>query len=364
MTNWINILAENSTSTWLFSGILFATIVCAALVTRFVAVKYLSAYAARTQTKIDDVLLLVLKKANIFIIMVIAAFFAQTVIVIPEKLTQLLKIAAISGAFLQLALWGNAVISFFLADATRRAGDQDINISARRAMAYLGRLILWLLILALLLENLGVRLTPLLAGIGIGGVAVALAIQNILGDIFCYIAIILDKPFIAGDFLVIDNLMGTVERIGIKNTRIRSLSGELLIFANHDLVNSRVRNYKTLRERRVVMTFGVTYETPMEKLRSIPHIVRGIFSSVKATRLDRVHFSQFGDFSLMYEVVYFVLTGDYTTFMDAQQDVNLSLKEQFGKEGIDFAYPTQTLYIPKTQGGCTGSETSHDRQRH
>jgi small-conductance mechanosensitive channel len=141
--------------------------------------------------------------------------------------------------------------------------------------------------------------------------------------------------------------MGTVERIGLKTTRIRSLSGELLIFANHDLVNSRVRNYKTLQERRIVMKFGVTYETPLDKLRNIPQIVRGVFAGVNETRLDRVHFSRFGDFSLDFEVVYFVLTGDYTAYMNVQQEANLSLMEQFGKEGIDFAYPTQTLYFNK-----------------
>lgn len=345
MTQWIEVIAGNTSAAWITAVTIFFSLTAAAFIARYVSTRYLSSFAARTQTHLDDVILLLVKKIKMIIVAIIAAYLAQKALLIPENLTQVLRIAAISAVFLQVALWGNAVIAFYLSMTTQRAGQQDVNISARRALAFLSRLILWSLVFTLLLENLGVRLSPLLAGIGIGGIAVALALQNILGDLFCYVAIIMDKPFVAGDFLVIDNLMGTVERIGLRTTRLRSLSGELLVFVNHDLVGSRVHNYKTLRERRIVMKFGVVYETTLEKLRRIPQIVKDIFARMDQTRLDRVHFAQLGDSSLGFEVAYYVLTDDYNTYMDAQQEVNLSLMEQFGKEGIDFAYPTQTLHI-------------------
>jgi small-conductance mechanosensitive channel len=349
MNNWMDILTSNSASAWLAAGIVFVSVIVAILLARFIAAKYLSAFAAKTQTRIDDITLLLLKKIKLLLVIVVAIYFGQKMLEVPDKLTVLLRAFAVSAAFLQIALWGNALISFYLAEGAKRTGEHELNVSARRAIGYLSRLVLWLLIVALLLENLGVRLTPLLTGIGIGGVAVALAVQNILGDLFCYVAIILDKPFIAGDFIIVNDLMGSVERIGLKTTRVRSLSGEMLVFANHDLVNSRIRNYKTLQERRVVFRFGVTYDTPTEKLRRIPDTVRSIFGTLHNVRLDRVHFAQLGDFSLNYEVVYYVLSGDYNVYMDTQQAVNLSLMDEIGKEDVEFAFPTQSLYVNAVQ---------------
>lgn len=348
MKDWIDILAENQGTAWITSGILFGSIVLAMWVARFIGKRYLPVLAARTKSRLDDILLVIIKKTNMLLVGVVALNFAQKALTMPEQFPAILRIATISAVFLQVALWGNAIISFYLAEAAARAtasGQLDTNISARRAIGFLARLLLWAMVLALLLENLGVRLSPLLAGIGIGGIAIALAVQNILGDLFCYVAIILDKPFVNGDFLVIDNFSGKVERIGMKTTRVRSLSGELIVMANHDLVNSRIRNYKFLEERRVVMKFGVTYETALDDLKVIPEIVRSIFDALPNARLDRVHFAQFGNFSLDFEVVYFVLSQEYNVYMDVQQTVNLRLMELFLKQGIEFAYPTQTLYM-------------------
>jgi small-conductance mechanosensitive channel len=349
MSSWIDILVSNTGSAWMTAGGILTVVVTVVIISRYAATRYLSAFVARTKTHLDDIVLVAVRTVSIPVVTLMAAYFAQKALVIPGQLTHVMGILAISAAFLQIALWGNAMISFFLNEATHRVAQTEVNLSARRAIALLSRLMLWSLVVILLLENLGVRLSPLLAGIGIGGVAVALAIQSTLSDLFCYIAIILDKPFIAGDFLVVDSLMGTVERIGLKTTRIRSLDGQLLIFANHDLINSRVHNYKTLHERRVVFGFGVTYETPLEKLKRIPAMVKSVFSSLQNVRLDRVHFAKLGDFSLNFEVVYFVRSGDYNLYMDVQQAVNLSLIDEFGKEDINFAYPTHSLYIQSNQ---------------
>jgi len=212
-------------------------------------------------------------------------------------------------------------------------------------LGFIARLILWVIVLLLILDNLGVNITGLVAGLGIGGIAVALAVQNILGDLLASLSIVLDKPFVIGDFVVVDSLSGTIEHIGLKTTRIRSLSGEQLIFSNNDLLKSRIRNYKRMEERRIVFGFGVVYQTPMEKLTFIKTIVGDIIKKQENARLDRVHFKEYGDSSLNFEVVYFVAKPDFNLYMDVQEAINLEIFRRFQEEGIEFAYPTRTLYL-------------------
>ncbi len=227
-------------------------------------------------------------------------------------------------------------------------------------MLFVGRWLLWSLILVLLLENAGVDLSALLAGLGIGGIAVALAVQNILGDLFCFAAIVFDKPFEQGDFLVVGEQRGTVEKIGIRTTRVRSLDGEQLVFANNDLVSSRIRNFKRMQERRVVFQLGVIYETAPEKLRRIPQLIASIINEIPGTRFDRAHFAGFGDFSLNFEIVYYVLDSDYNRYMDIQQTINLALCERLALDGIEFAYPSQTVFV-RNQANIS-SEVAHSLQ--
>jgi small-conductance mechanosensitive channel len=197
------------------------------------------------------------------------------------------------------------------------------------------------------LDNLGFKISTVIAGLGIGGVAIALAAQAILGDLFSYISIFFDRPFEIGDFIVVGEFRGTVEHIGIKTTRIRSLGGEQLVFSNTDLTNSRVRNYKRMERRRVLFSIGVTYQTTLEQLKEIPQIVTRVIEEIEDAELDRVHFASYGDFSLNFEIVYYVIGSDYKKYMDIQQRINLALKEEFDKRGIEFAYPTQTLFLTK-----------------
>lgn len=205
----------------------------------------------------------------------------------------------------------------------------------------------------ILLQSLGVNVGTLIAGLGIGGLAVALAAQSILSDLFASVSIALDKPFVVGDFIVFANFMGTVEQIGIKTTRIRSLAGEQLIFSNAELVKGPVQNFKRMRERRAIFLFGVTYQTALQKLKAIPEMVREILLKQDQVRIDRVHFKKYGDSSLDFEVVYWMKNPDYNVYMDVQQQINLDLFEQFTAEKIDFAYPTRTLYVesPIQEGG-------------
>jgi small-conductance mechanosensitive channel len=196
-----------------------------------------------------------------------------------------------------------------------------------------------------LLDNLGFKITTVLAGLGVGGIAVALASQAVLGDLFGYLAILLDKPFEVGDFIIVNEFMGTVEYIGIKTTRLRSLGGEQLVLSNTDLTNSRVRNYKRMKLRRVVFKLGVVYHTSLETVTAIPGILRDIIQKTPDTRFDRAHFFSFDDSCLTFEIVYFVLSADYNRYMDVQQAINFEIKAQFEKRGIDFAFPTRTLHL-------------------
>ena len=192
--------------------------------------------------------------------------------------------------------------------------------------------------------NLGYDVTTIIAGLGIGGIAIALAAQNILGDLFNYFVIFFDRPFEIGDFIVIDDKKGNVEHIGIKTTRLKSLSGEQLILSNSDLTKSRIHNFKRLDRRRIAFTLGVVYETSLDQLKEIPDIIKSVIASVKLTTLDRVHFLTYGEYSLKYEVVYFVETSDYNMYADIQQEINFKIFEKFKQKNIKFAYPSQTVF--------------------
>jgi small-conductance mechanosensitive channel len=207
-----------------------------------------------------------------------------------------------------------------------------------------------LLALVFLLDNLGIKISAVVAGLGIGGVAVALAAQAVLADLFSYFVIFFDKPFEIGDFIIVGDKMGSVEYIGIKTTRLRALGGEQLVFSNHDLTNSRVHNYKKMDKRRIVFKVGVVYQTSAEQLKRIPGMIKEIIVAQQDATFDRGHFAAFGDSSLDFEFVYYVAGSDYTKYMDVQQAINLAIFETFEREHIDMAYPTQTLYINKAAG--------------
>lgn len=258
----------------------------------------------------------------------------------------------------QVGLWANAALVEFLRIRRERKIEDDREaVAAIDLLGFVGRVGVWSIVLLLTLENLGVDITALIAGLGVGGIAVALASQNILGDLFASLSIVLDKPFVVGDFLIIGEHLGAVERVGLKTTRVRSLSGEQLVFANSDLLNSRIRNFGRMFERRVVFSIGVVYQTSPEKLRNIPIIIRESIEAQQSVRFDRAHFQKYGDFALVFEAVYYVLSPDYNVYMDIQQAINLAIYERFAQDGIDFAYPTQTVFIT----GQIGDNEIHAR---
>lgn len=229
----------------------------------------------------------------------------------------------------------------------RQKDDKEVNTQIIHLMSGILKVSMWVIATVLILSNLGYDVTGLVAGLGIGGLAIAFALQNVLSDIFASFSIFLDRPFEPGDFIIVGEDMGVVERIGIKTTRLTSLWGQEIVISNQELTSSRINNYKKMSKRRIHFSIGVTYDTPVRKLERIPGIVKEIFDMFKDAELNRVHFKSFGDFSLNFEIAYYVDTGDYNKYMDIQQDINFEIKRRFDRENIEFAFPSQTIYLHK-----------------
>ena len=310
--------------------------------------KRLREWAKRTATTIDDFLIRMIEK-ELLPLFYFGAFYVsiQGLTLNPalEKGINVLGLILLTifGVRFLLAIIVYGLENYWVKkekDVAKKQGIKGILMTIK--------VIVWGLAIIVLLDNFGIKVSALIAGLGIGGVAIALAAQSILGDLFSYFSIFFDRPFEIGDFIIVGDLLGTVEHIGIKTTRVRSLGGEQLVFSNTDLTNSRVRNYKRMDRRRVVFRLGVTYETGLRELKEIPVVITNIIKGINDTVFDRAHFFSYGDFSLVFEVVYYVIGSDYNKYMDVQQEINLKIKEEFEKHGIEFAYPTQTLYLNKT----------------
>jgi small-conductance mechanosensitive channel len=339
-------LYDNSYQAWLIAigaGV-FAAIVLRIL--QKISRKRLADLAARTPTKWDDYLVKVLAGTRRLFLLVVAVLIASLLLELPDRLQHGITISFLIALLLQAGIWGGVLIDSIVKDYREKAREENpADVTTLGLIGLGGRVAVWSLVVLLILENLGVDITALVAGLGIGGVAVALAIQNILSDLFASLSIALDKPFVVGDFLMVGDMLGSVEKVGLKTTRLRSLSGEQLVFSNNDLLGSRVRNYGRMFERRVVFSLGVTYDTPRDKLKLIPGIIRTAVEAEENTRFDRSHFSKYGDYSLNFESVYYVLTPDYNQYMDVQQSIYYAIHKGFEEQGIEFAYPTQTLYV-------------------
>jgi small-conductance mechanosensitive channel len=297
-----------------------------------------------------------LVRTSSLFLLVLAIYAGTFFVSLPAAVDRAITSALVIALFLQGALWASHIVVGWIAWYAASKAEQNKAIANALGLIQLfARVVVWSIALLLILNNLGFDVTALVAGLGIGGIAVALAAQNILGDLFASLAIVLDQPFVVGDFVILDDKMGTVERIGIKTTRIRSLTGEQLIVSNADLLTSRIHNYKRMAERRVVFTIGVTYETPAAQVEKLPDMLRAIVEAQDLVRFDRAHFARYGDFALIYEVVYWMLSPDYNVAMDTQQRINVAIYRQLQDEGVEFAYPTQKVFIaPPAQAEASG----------
>ncbi len=340
------ILLGNSLLDWLYAaGVAAGLLVIAALV-RWLVVHRLSVVAGRTAGMLDDSVVDALRSTRLWLLLVPATYLGAKYLELPEPLVTLMAIAATIALLVQAGLWLSRLLEFWISKSQQRAPVLDAPAATGLSvLRFIGRTVVWATVLLLALDNVGVNVTALIAGLGVGGIAVALAAQNILGDLFASLSIVIDKPFVIGDSIVVEDVQGKVEHVGLKTTRIRSLSGEQIVIANGDLLKSRIRNYKRMHERRVLFSFGVLYDTPPDKLVRIPGIVAEIIGAQDAARLDRAHFKELGESAYNFEVVYWVVDPEYRKYMDIQQAINLQLVREFAREGIGFAFPTRTVHV-------------------
>jgi small-conductance mechanosensitive channel len=345
---WNEVYFGNSVKNWLIAAAIILTVFFVLKVFQKIAIAKISTFAHKTKILADDLFFDILSNTKNFTLLVISIYAGLYVLSLKPEIFSLWQKVFVLALILQAGFWAGAGINFWLGHTIKKRMSEDsASATTISLLGFVARIVMWSVILLLILDNLGVNITSLIAGLGIGGVAVALALQNILGDLFASLSIVLDKPFVIGDFVVVDSLSGTIEHIGLKTTRIRSLSGEQIIFSNNDLLKSRIRNYKRMSERRIVFSFGVIYQTPLSQIKAIKEIVSDIIKKTENARFDRVHFKEYGNFSLNFEVVYFVAYPDYNIYMDIQERINMEIFRRFREEGIKFAYPTQTIFIQK-----------------
>ncbi len=336
---------------WLVLLVIWAATTIGLVLLRRFLIWRVKKLAARTKNVVDDVAVALLEQTKLYFLIALALYIAVWTAPLRVGMANYISRIAFVVLLLQVISWGNQLITDWIGRYKERKLEEDAAaVTSMQAVGFIVRLLLYSVVVLIALDNFGIDVTALIAGLGVGGIAVALAMQNILGDLFASLSIVLDKPFVVGDFLIIGDFLGTVEQIGLKTTRIRSLSGEQIVFSNSDLLESRIRNYKRMFERRILFSFGVTYDTPYEALERIPEMVRRIVEAQDHVRFDRAHFKEYGDFSLQFEVVYYVLLPDYNVYMDIQQAINLDLFRQFDAQGIDFAFPTQTVHVSRLDG--------------
>ena len=302
--------------------------------------------ARRTPTMADDLVAKMLRKTYLLIMLVVSAYLASLALDLTDKQRLVVSRVAIAALILQLAIWGDTLMRAwrdyaFVSDTPRKA--------SRTILCFLLRLALWVIAFLMVLDNFGFNITTLVASLGIGGIAVALAVQNILGDLFASLSIMLDKPFEIGDFIIVGDVLGSVEHIGLKTTRLRGLGGEQVIFANGDLLKSRIHNHKRMETRRVAFVLRVAYGAGDRQLARVPVLIREVVDAQPMAAFERAHFFNYGEWSLNFEVVYHFQSPDYIAHMDTQQAILLEIYRRFEREGIRFAHPLSIVRMAEGQ---------------
>ncbi len=338
---WGNTPKDIGMALLIFVAIMFGLRLVMNVITRT-----MSRYSSRTKTHVDDVLISLVQHISFGAYLVTALFLSSKFLVLPDIVQRTLFIAL----WIVLLFEGIRIIERFLICIIQykwfrhQEGDAEGMMSI---FALLARITLWTTGLLLLFSNIGINVTSLIASLGIGGIAIALALQNILGDLFSSFSLYFDQPFRVGDFVIVGDHKGTVKKIGLKTTRIQALQGEEIVIPNQELTTTRVRNFKRMEQRRVEFSFGITYETPQATVAAVPDLIKKVLTAEKDVQVERVHFKSFGESSLDFEVAYFVHSSDYIRYMDCQQNINLGIMRAFEDAKIAFAYPTRTVYLQK-----------------
>lgn len=336
----------NPIERWLLTAAVIVVATTGLWALKQLAVRRLTEFAKRTHTEFDDLLVDLLSRTRVLLIFVSTISPATDVLRLPADVHNALRITSVVALLIQLAIWGNAFIAFWTDRYRRRGGDvSGVGTTALATMAVIARVLLGLLLILFLLDNLGVDITALIAGLGIGGIIIALALQNVVADMLAALAILTGRPFVVGDFIEAQGLMGTVEGVGLRSTRMRTLSGDELIFPNKKLMEGTIRNHTRMSERRVDFRIAVTYDTPPEKLERIPTIAREAVQRHPLVRFDRANFRALREWSLEFDVIYVIASSDFAVYADIQQQINLELIRRFTEEGIAFAKPAQVVEV-------------------
>ena len=309
--------------------------------------RYFTRWAKKTKTTLDDEVLKNIKKPIYFFVLLVGAYYSlEFLSILKPYSTELARIFTIAEILLVTFII-TRVINVVVVWYSKRRAKKKMSEHILFILKKIVNAAIFLFAFLIILDVFDVNLSGAVVGLGVGGIAIAFALQNVLSDVFSAFSIYFDRPFEIGDFIIVGDYAGTVKKIGIKSTRVQLLQGEELVLANSVLTNTSLRNFKKLRKRRIVFHFGVTYDTPIEKLKKIPDMVRKIVDGNELATVDRIHFKEFGDFSLNFEIVYYMNSKDYAKYMDTQQEINFAIKEAFEKEGIEMAFPTQTIFLNK-----------------
>ena len=343
------LLAENSLMDWLVAGLVAVAVWSVLWILRRFIVSRYKTYSAGQHASLLRLIAYLLGNTTKLFLFGVALYAAQANLALPDKIHRLIDGIVTILVLVQIGLWLGRSLRFYLELKERERGADRLFAGSLDIIEVIAHVLIWSVLILVALSNLGVNITALLAGLGVGGVAVALALQNILGDLFASLSIALDKPFVVGDRLVIDAYMGKVEHIGIKSTRLRSDSGEQIVLSNADILKSRVRNFGRAPEQRVLTTLRLSYETDSDKLRSIPKLLEGIAREQANVRFERCHLNALGDSALQFELAYFVQQPNVNSVADVQQAVNLRIIEEFRRVKVEFDYPTQRVIVAQAR---------------
>ncbi len=339
----------NTLNDYMVAFIAFLVVILVLKVFKTYFIYKLKKFTKKTKTKLDDMFVEFLDQLGWPFNTTISLFVVSRFLTLPEVIDDAIYYLLLLVVVFYLLKGVFKAIDYFVREKIKEKKNEDDSGTAQlfRLFGIISKIALLVISFLLILSNLGLNISSLLAGVGVGGLAIAFALQNVLRDLFSSFSIYIDKPFVEDDFIVVGDDMGVVKNIGLKSTRIQTLQGQELVVSNNELTSARINNYKKLQERRVVFHLDVVYGTPVKKIEKIPKIIKQIIEKVEKARFDRAHFSKYGDYSLVFEVVYYAETADYAEYMDINEKINLEIAKAFEKNQIEFAYPTQKVYFEK-----------------
>jgi small-conductance mechanosensitive channel len=339
---------------WILAAATAVGVTIALDIVRRLLIKRFERLAQRTSNNIDDIILDVARKTKFWFLFVVGAGIGVSMIDLTPRAALVIRIIFSALTALQIGLWATTLLEGIVTRWLSHESRAGVSRNTMGAVRLLGRTVIWSVLLLVVLDNAGVDITTLVAGLGIGGIAVALATQNILGDLFSSLSIVLDKPFEVGDAIVVDEYSGSVEHIGLKTTRVRATSGEQLIFSNSNLLGSRIRNYRRMSERRIEFSIAVAYDTDADKLPKIVDLLKQLIAG-QEVRFERAHFTGFGEVGMTFQAVYHMLTPDYNKFMDTQQAIHLGIVTGLEDLGVELASkPARATTRPEAGGAKDG----------